>query len=151
MSKKTLEEKFDEYFRNGTDPFCNRMNASSKCHVELTKFYRGDNRNRLIEQGCQRLKDGSFDLVSHFKEKFGKQAYCYNIWGKRRYCWTFETHDGRFRSAIVGANGKGMTLETDCSATDEEALEIWRLYYQKVYGTTFEEVNVDKLFEETNG
>ena len=146
----TLEEKWNKYFHKGTDPFSNKMNTSHACHVALTQYYKSRIRQLYLNNGCHQMKNGDMDLVSYYKERLGRQSYCYNIWRQRRYCWAFETHDGRFRSAICGRNGKGISLETDCSATDEEALEIWREFCLKIYGRTFEDVNVDKWLKNDN-
>lgn len=122
--EKTLEQKFNEHFPNGT---INILNFIQSKHGQLclaySNFYdyymNACTRGRINYDSKKQLK-----WIEHCNEVIGKRCFSYIIFGKRRHCYKFVSHEGKFNSAIIVANSYGVVLETDTSANEEETAEI---------------------------
>jgi nicotinic acid mononucleotide adenylyltransferase len=92
---------------------------------EYDKFLRfryDDRNNKNLINSLYKLKNGGTNLVQWHKDVFGKQSYCFNSWGQRKYVWRV----GNLFIAV--RNGTGVRIDVIGSTTPKIAVMEYIIY-----------------------
>lgn len=84
-----------------------------------------------------KMKSGDQNIVQWHKDVLGKFNSTFIIWSKRRYVWDFP--DG---ASVVVQNGKGIAYEVPRDWTQQQALDSWRAYAERMLPKENENGNV---------
>lgn len=124
----SIEKKFKKNFPNGLVNIQMFMyDTSCSSYKKLEEF-------NLAYYVFAKKYNFRLNWSKHLEKIFGStKCFSYNLYGERRHCYKFVSHNGKFSSSINFGKNYGLCVEIDESANCEEASQIMHEITNKIF------------------